>query len=191
MTKRFTLQRTWDTSGTEGLRRQFATHRSYWVQQRPAVQRFPAIDEDVRTDVLIMGSGITGLSIALRLLQDGLRVVICESNLLAGEQPPQHRAPGRSSRIRGEFWLKRLGTDRARDLTRLRQHAIDLIESRCDEACHFKRIPAYNFTESEQRASYIATEADAATRCGLDAELTYEVPFPKPIVAIGLAKWDG
>ncbi len=71
-----------EDQGIEGLRKQFATHHSYWVRKRPAVQRFPSLDADVQTEVLIMGSGITGLSIALRLLQDGLRVVICESNLV-------------------------------------------------------------------------------------------------------------
>ncbi len=169
-----------EDQGIEGLRKQFATHRSYWVRKRPAVQRFPSLEADVRTDVLIMGSGITGLSIALRLLQDGLRVVICESNLAGwGTTTGSTGHLDAHPEYEASAWIKKLGREGAKELTALRLRAIDLIESRCDERCHFKRIPAYNYTDTEQRAGYIAIEADAASQCGLDVELTYEVPFPK------------
>ena len=38
----------------------------------------PALDEDIRADVAIIGGGWTGLSAALKLRQQGMRVALLE-----------------------------------------------------------------------------------------------------------------
>ena len=40
---------------------------------------YPILDHDTHADVVVIGAGITGLSTALRLAEEGLSVVILES----------------------------------------------------------------------------------------------------------------
>ena len=59
-------------------------------------------DEELpaRADVVIIGGGIIGTSVALFLAQKGIRVVLCEKGHIAGEQ---------SSRNWG--WCRKMGRD--------------------------------------------------------------------------------
>jgi glycine/D-amino acid oxidase-like deaminating enzyme len=54
------------------------------------------------TDVIIVGAGIAGISAAWFLNKAGLRVVVCEKGIVAGEQ---------SSRNWG--WIRQQGRDQA------------------------------------------------------------------------------
>ncbi len=168
-----------DFERLRGVSQARSIHHSYWIRNRARIQRFPQVDADVHTDVLVMGAGITGLSIALRLLEDGLRVAVCEANLVGlGTTTGSTGHLDAHPEYEAASWLKRLGAERAKQLTTLRMRAIDLIESRCDEACQFARIPAYYYTEDPSHADSVSKEADAAASCGLDVSLTYQVPLP-------------
>lgn len=45
-------------------------------------QLYPRLNGDIRADVIIVGAGVTGLSAALHLAENGVRVVVLEA-----EQP--------------------------------------------------------------------------------------------------------
>lgn len=59
-----------------------------WIHTDPYSNRpqFPALTEDIKTDVCVIGSGIAGTSIAYELVQRGVKVVMLEArNILSGE----------------------------------------------------------------------------------------------------------
>src|SRR6267378_1561700 len=55
---------------------------SHWF--REAVPEFPALDSDLEADVLIAGGGITGVTLAYTLADEGASVVLLESARIAG-----------------------------------------------------------------------------------------------------------
>jgi FAD dependent oxidoreductase len=50
----------------------------YWLDPPPLVKSFPGAALPARTDVLVVGSGYTGLAAAIRLKQAGLRVALID-----------------------------------------------------------------------------------------------------------------
>ena len=55
---------------------------SYWLETGP-IKSFPALNQDLSVDVLVIGGGITGISTAYLLKQRGLTVVLIERARLA------------------------------------------------------------------------------------------------------------
>ncbi|HUG66833.1 MAG TPA: FAD-dependent oxidoreductase, partial [Pirellulaceae bacterium] len=47
-------------------------------------QRFSKLEANHSTEILIIGGGITGLSVALELLGRGHDVTVCEANVIGG-----------------------------------------------------------------------------------------------------------
>jgi hypothetical protein len=61
------------------------THHSYWIDSADPIT-FNALNEDVTADVVIVGGGISGLSIAYNLVNQGKKVVLAEDgNIGSGE----------------------------------------------------------------------------------------------------------
>ena len=57
-------------------------HKSYWVESTPKTN-YLNISENIDTDVLIIGGGITGILTAYMLSESGLNISIVEANKMA------------------------------------------------------------------------------------------------------------
>ena len=55
----------------------------YWLDPPPLARAFPCGDLPARTDVLVIGSGYTGVAAAIRLRQAGLQVTLIDRQKLA------------------------------------------------------------------------------------------------------------
>lgn len=61
---------------------QEANEKSLWVETAIAAPSCEQLDGDLRTDVLVIGAGFTGLSSALHLAEQGVSVVLVEAGCL-------------------------------------------------------------------------------------------------------------
>ena len=166
-----------------------AIHHSYWLRRKSLTKRFLSLDTDHKTDVLVIGAGITGLSIALELLLRGLKVSVCESNTLgAGTTGGSSGHLDAHPEMRPGQLVQHLGKTVATAYTRMRLDAIDRIEARCDEQCGFKRIPAYFYTERPTSLDAIRDDLAAAQEIGLSAKWVDSVPID---YAVGGYRIDG
>ncbi|MGN6547234.1 MAG: FAD-dependent oxidoreductase [Aureliella sp.] len=126
-----------------------ATHHSYWLSTCPAGPKYEPLRGRERTQVAILGGGITGLSTALELLERGQQVAVLESLFIgAGTSGGStghldaHPEPGPRRMISD------VGLENAKAMVAARLEAIDLIERRSTPECDFRRIPAYQYSDS-------------------------------------------
>jgi glycine/D-amino acid oxidase-like deaminating enzyme/nitrite reductase/ring-hydroxylating ferredoxin subunit len=151
---------------------------SYWLGDAPARSQFPQLSGEQQTQVAIIGGGISGLSTALELLQRGFQVTVCESSVIgAGTTAGSTGHLDAHSETGHRPLIKRIGVDDARQVIRVRSEAIDLIENRSDAACDFKRLPAYQYSESEDDTDSLRDDCEAAAELGLDVQWEQKPPL--------------
>jgi glycine/D-amino acid oxidase-like deaminating enzyme/nitrite reductase/ring-hydroxylating ferredoxin subunit len=151
-------------------------------------RRYPALDKDLEVEVAIVGGGITGLSTAIRLLEEGRKVAVLEA-LQVGQ--------GSSGNSTGNLYgtlsqglrtvRRKWGDDALRQVGTTRSAAVDAIESRIRHygiECRFERRPLYFCLPSpdEKQQQDLADEYEASLVAGLRAELVDDVPsIPVPV----------
>ena len=93
---------------------------TYWVDTAgPAPEDDGPVSEDMDADVVIVGSGYTGLSTAIHLARDhGIQAVVLEANKVAWGCSTRNggQAQISSGRLKRSQWIKRWGVDVAKQM---------------------------------------------------------------------------
>jgi glycine/D-amino acid oxidase-like deaminating enzyme/nitrite reductase/ring-hydroxylating ferredoxin subunit len=157
----------------------------YW-NSAELLPRFPRLDADVETDVVVIGGGLTGLTAAYLIKRAGRRVVLLERGRLAAidtGSTTAHLTCVTDTRLID--LARHLGDDHARavwdaGLAAIAQIAECIDQERID--CHFAWVPAYLHTPvgapiDEDDVESLIREADTATRLGFDARFLDRAPF--------------
>lgn len=55
----------------------------FWLVKNGIISSYPSVKQDLETDILIVGGGITGSLIAHQCIQDGYKVVLCDRREIA------------------------------------------------------------------------------------------------------------
>jgi glycine/D-amino acid oxidase-like deaminating enzyme/nitrite reductase/ring-hydroxylating ferredoxin subunit len=164
-----------------------ARKESVWLDTGPSQPAFPVLDEDVRTEVAVIGGGIVGITTALLLKEAGVRVVLLEANGLARGVSGHTTAKVSSqhgliyARLRSTF-----GSDAARAYGQANEAGLGWIADRVDKQgidCDFRRRSSYAYVTSDSKESQVEQEVAAAADAGLPATLVHETPLPYPVAA--------
>lgn len=150
------------------------------MRERP---RRPRLARDTVADAVIVGGGLTGLTLANLLAEAGLEVVVLERHRLGSGTTGSTTAHVTAiPDLSLETVVRRSGTDGAERVIDSLKRAMTWIESRAARAndrCGFARVPAHRFAEADDvRAHALRREAELAVRLGLRAELAKESPLP-------------
>ena len=54
--------------------------QSYWIESVKNENEYKELKEDIRTDVCIIGGGITGVSVAYKLVKENLNIILIEKD---------------------------------------------------------------------------------------------------------------
>jgi glycine/D-amino acid oxidase-like deaminating enzyme/nitrite reductase/ring-hydroxylating ferredoxin subunit len=123
--------------------------RSLWMLQEGAGFDAPPLTEDLSCDVVIVGAGIAGLSVAYELSQIGKKVVVLDRGRIAGgvtSRTTAHLAPvcddgvAELAKIRGEEMAAKFQASQAAAVDR-----VEAIVSKHQIACDFRRLDAFLF----------------------------------------------
>lgn len=143
---------------------------------------FPRLKDDIQTDVVVVGGGITGLNTAYLLKKSGFKVVVLEKNNLASGT-----TGGTTGKVTSQHGLKyadlykRLDEKTARLYGQANETAIDEIE-RIIKAekieCDWSREDNYVFTAQSEEVAKFKEEADIAARLGLPASFVTKLGLP-------------
>lgn len=154
-------------------------HNSYWIDVLPALQYVP-LESHLQTDVVIIGGGMAGVSIAYRLIRLGKRVVLVEDGDIGSGESGRTTAHLASALDDRYYELERIfGKEGARYAAESHQAAIDFIEQTVQQEgidCEFERVPGYLFLHPSDKEESLEKEFHAAREAGLDVVLTDRVP---------------
>lgn len=139
---------------------------SYWLDGLPAVSGL-CMDLPKKTDVLVIGSGYTGLNAALEIARGGRKVVVCEKG---------DPGFGCSTRNGGQIstsikpslkqLARRFGKERAQAIRREGETALDWIGgfiTRESIDCDFRRAGRFHAAHTPEHYEMLVREAEQAS----------------------------
>lgn len=141
----------------------------------------PALEQNARADVCVVGAGIAGLTTAYLLAREGKSVVVVEKDKVGGSETSHTgaylsnvMAAGyrKIESVRGEKDARLTAQSHSSAITR-----IDFIVAREQIHCDFERLDGYLFLGSKDSEKDLHEEFEAAQRAGVKvSELEYP-PF--------------
>jgi glycine/D-amino acid oxidase-like deaminating enzyme/nitrite reductase/ring-hydroxylating ferredoxin subunit len=154
---------------------------SVWGATAPETG-FALLNGAGQTDVLVIGGGITGVTLALLLAEQGRSVVLLEAGRLGAGSTGNSTGNLYETLSQGLHPLaRRWDAEVARQVVSLRRSAIEFIERLAQGAdCGFRRCPLYLYATAEQHRQEIAHEFSALEQAGSKVRLDNAVPAPLP-----------
>jgi glycine/D-amino acid oxidase-like deaminating enzyme/nitrite reductase/ring-hydroxylating ferredoxin subunit len=152
---------------------------SIWTKEVKFPKR-EQLKKDLKVDVAIIGAGIAGILTAMRLQEEGLKVVILEGYKTVSGQTQNTTAKITSQHgLIYDKLIQNFGTEKALLYARANEEAIEdyaqLVQNNNIE-CHFERYPAYLYsTDSEED---LEKELKAALKCSIAADFTTKTTLP-------------
>lgn len=165
--------------------------RSIWISTSHR-KEFPSLSGDIETDVAIVGGGLSGMLAALRLAREGRRVTLLEMRRF-GEGETGHTTAHLTEAVDLRYLgvEKEHGRDAATLVARASRRAIDSLAALAATEgidCEFATVPGYLFASGPDEIDELRQEAEAASRAGVAASFTTEVPLPFKVA--GAVRYD-
>jgi glycine/D-amino acid oxidase-like deaminating enzyme/nitrite reductase/ring-hydroxylating ferredoxin subunit len=161
--------------------------RSLWMDI-PAADA-PALSGPERADVVVVGSGIAGLSVAYELANRGRSVVVLDRGKIGSGMTARTTAHLASALDDG---YKELISVRGEDCARLCYQSVtaaidraEAIQSTENIDCDFRRLDGYWVLAPDTPASHLDEEFDCCTKLGIPVE---DCRIPTPLHAEGVVR---
>src|SRR5438128_1151823 len=144
--------------------------RSIWSDV-PELPARPALRENLRADVCVVGAGMAGLSAAYMLSREGRRVAVIDDGPIAGGETSRTTAHLTFIVDDRYHWIEHVhGAEGARVLAQSHSAAVDRIEAVAREEgidCDFERLDGYLFVPPGDPWDELEREFEAAVRAGV------------------------
>jgi glycine/D-amino acid oxidase-like deaminating enzyme/nitrite reductase/ring-hydroxylating ferredoxin subunit len=153
---------------------------SLWASIDVAPDATP-LAQDETVDVVVIGSGIAGMSVAYELAVAGQKVAVLDRGKIGSGMTA--RTTAHLSSVCDDYFsnLEDLrGTKLARLYYQSHSAAIDRIEAVQDAehiACNFRRLDGFLFPASEKHENVLERELDIGLKLGVRVEKTVGLPF--------------
>lgn len=153
--------------------------QSYWRELN--LPEFNKLNDDLQTDVAIVGGGITGITAGYLLAKEGLKVTIIEAGkILTGTTGHTTAKITAQHNIIYDELLNHFGEEKAKLYYKANKEAIDFIKTTVKEQqidCDFSDQDAILYTTTEQGQDQIEKEAAAYQRLGIGSSKLNSIPF--------------
>ncbi|WP_223589648.1 FAD-dependent oxidoreductase [Neobacillus bataviensis] len=159
--------------------------KTYWREiELPA---FKKLNEDITVDVAIVGAGITGITAAYLLSNEGVKVALLEAgSVLNGTTGHTTAKLTAQHDILYDELIHHFGEEKARQYYDSTSSAIEFVERTINEKgidCDFSKEDAYIYATTEEYVDKLQTEWEAYKRLGIDGALKDTIPFNIPAKA--------
>jgi glycine/D-amino acid oxidase-like deaminating enzyme/nitrite reductase/ring-hydroxylating ferredoxin subunit len=154
-------------------------HPSFWMESvDPLI--FAPLSENVKTEVVVVGGGIAGLTIAYSLLKNGKHVIVLERDYIGSGESGNTTAHITNALDERYATLEELfGEDKTRLIAHSHTTAINFIEATVHREgidCDFQRVHGYLFLHPTDKRKSLEDELQASNRAGIRTELMETVP---------------
>ncbi|MBD1380863.1 FAD-dependent oxidoreductase [Metabacillus arenae] len=151
----------------------------YWRDSE--MMSFPELSEDLTTDVVIVGGGITGITTAYLLVKQGFKVVLLEADQLINGTTGHTTAKITTQHdlIYDEF-IQHLGVEKTKQYFQANQHAADFIKQLVKDEnieCDLSSQDAYIYTNSKQEIDKLVKEYQAYEKLEMGGEYVDHIPL--------------
>jgi glycine/D-amino acid oxidase-like deaminating enzyme/nitrite reductase/ring-hydroxylating ferredoxin subunit len=154
-------------------------NKSFWVSSVEPIQ-FTRLQNDLTTEIVVVGGGISGLSIAYKLLKSGREVVLVEDGYIGSGETGRTTAHivNALDDLYSEL-EKYFGKEKVKLIADSHTAAIDFIENVVNEEkidCDFIRLDGYLFLHPTDKLKTLEDELLATREAGIPTTLLSEVP---------------
>ena len=157
-------------------------------QKTAQMPEFGPLEQDTKTDVLVIGGGMAGVLCAYMLEQAGMDYMLVEADALCNGV-----TKGTTAKITAQHGLvyhkllKRFGLQSARLYLQANQRAVEKYERLCAEIeCDFQRQDNYVYSRDPYK---LEQEMQALEQLGAPAALVHSTPLTFPVA--GAVRFEG
>ncbi|OCT10973.1 (2Fe-2S)-binding protein [Paenibacillus pectinilyticus] len=156
--------------------------QSYWLDSVDQIPQFPSLTADLKTDVAVIGAGITGITTAYLLAKRGVKVVVLNAGRILGGTTGHTTAKVTTQHglIYHEF-LSHFGEEKTRLYYEANNEALSLIKNTVNELgidCQFTEEDAYVYTSDEAYLNQLQDEYLAYGNLQIAADYLESNPLP-------------
>ncbi len=155
------------------------THLSYWTDSAPQ-QALNSLNQNLETQVVIIGGGIAGLSAAYCLSKSGKKVVVLEDGEIgSGETGRTTAQLCTALDDRYYEFEKTFGEEKTKLIAQSHAGAINFVEKTIASEgidCEFERVSGYLFRDPSDDADALEKEFEAASKAGVALEKVHHIP---------------
>src|SRR5688500_17629827 len=152
---------------------------SYWIDSVKPFE-FETLDQNIDTDVLIIGGGIAGLTTAYCLLKAGRKITLVEDGLIGSGETGRTTAHLTCALDDRYYEIeKAFGEEGSRIAAQSHMAAINWIEKTIKEEkieCDFERVDGFLFLHPSDTKENLEREFEATKNAGIPTEWLDSVP---------------
>lgn len=158
---------------------------AYWLQNT-GLSTYPKLQEDIDTEVAIIGGGMTGITSAYLLAKEGKKVVLLEAGRILNGTTGHTTAKltAQHGLIYDEL-LSHFGKEQTQAYYQANAEAMKFVRDLVNQQqidCDFSVEDAYLFTNSQQEMQKLINEYEAYEKLGI-TEREYKTSMPIPVEA--------
>lgn len=159
----------------------FVQNKSIWLKEIKPLHLKP-LQEDKEVDVLIIGGGITGISLAYQLKDTSLKVALVDRNQIG--LGVTSKTTAKLNYLQENIYsklTKNYSYEVAALYLKSQRYAIKMVKDIIKKEnidCNFEQVASYVFTNQKSEVASIRKEKSILTSLGQKVEENKDIPFP-------------
>ncbi len=149
--------------------------KSYWIDSVKDEKKFKALEDNIKTDICVIGGGLTGITTAYNLSKYKIRTVVIDKGRIGSQTSSNSTAKITSQHgLIYKYLIDSKGRDFARKYYEANENAIRNIENIIKTEnidCDFEHQPSYVYTQKINEMQKIKDEVESVNSFGGKAKL--------------------